>query len=377
MVIEAFALQLYKLTTHYIIMKNNKFLFTLLCTAGALMLNSCMKDDTPTPQEIPSKAHGVFIVNEGGFNAGNASLSYYDTDSSSIENAIFQRTNGFNLGDVALSMSIRDSLGYLVVNNSGVIFVININTFKYIGKITGFTSPRYIHFVNNQKAYVSDLYADKITMFNPQTLKTTGTIATKVLGRTQPSTERMVQYKDFVFVSCWSYDTRLLVIDTRTDKAVDTLSVGIQPSGLLIDKYNKIWVFTDGGYDGNPIGHEAPTLCRIDPETRKIEKRFTFKLGDYFQNIALNATADTIYYINHDLYRMPVTAETLPTQAVVKNPNTYSTWYGLGIDPRTSDIYLADAGDYTQPGYVWQYATTGTSKSKFKVGVSPRFFCFR
>ena len=68
---------------------------------------------------------GVFVVCEGTFMFANASLSYYNPDSSIIENSVFYRANKFKLGDVAQSMVIRDSLGFIVVNNSARVDVIS------------------------------------------------------------------------------------------------------------------------------------------------------------------------------------------------------------------------------------------------------------
>ena len=42
------------------------------------------------------------------------------------------------------------------------------------------------------------------------------------------------------------------VYKRQTDQVVDELKVGIQPTSLVMDKYNKMWTVTDGGYEGSP-----------------------------------------------------------------------------------------------------------------------------
>lgn len=342
----------------------------------ALLLGgSCMKWDYGSIEDFEASDSGLFITNEGNFQYGNASLSYYDPQTRQVENEIFKRANGFKLGDVAQSMTIRGDIGWIVVNNSHVIFAIDIHTFREVGRITGLTSPRYIHFLSNEKAYVTQIWDNRIFIVDPSRFTITGYIECPGMTMETGSTEQMVQYGKYVYVNCWSYQNRILKIDTETDTVVGELQVGIQPTSLVLDCNNKLWTITDGGYEGSPYGYEAPSLYCIDAESFTIEKQFRFRLGDWPSEVQLNGTRDTLYWINNDIWRMRVDAERVPVRPFIEYRDT--KYYGLTVDPRNGDVYVADAIDYQQQGIIYRYTAAGEEVDSFYVGIIPGAFCWK
>lgn len=340
-----------------------------------LQVTACMEWDYGKEESFNLSTRGLFITNEGNFQYGNATLSYYNPDSRIVENELFYRANAMKLGDVAQSMTIRGGTGWIVVNNSHVIFAIDVETGKEIGRITNLTSPRYMHFLSDEKAYVTQIWDNRIFVVNPSTFEITGYIQVPDMTMEQGSTEQMVQYGGYVYVNCWSYQNKILKIDTVTDTVVDELIVGIQPTSLVMDKNNKLWSVTDGGYEGSPYGYEAPSLYRIDTESFVIEKQYQFELGDAPSEVQLNGNKDKIYWINDDIWEMDVNSDTLPAKPFLQARGTI--YYGLTVDPLNGDVYVADAIDYQQQGLILRYSSEGEELDKFYVGIIPGAFCWK
>ena len=338
-------------------------------------LGGCMKWDYGKTEKFSASGTGLFITNEGMFQYGNATLSYYDPETKQVENEVFYRANAMKLGDVAQSMTIRDGVGWIVVNNSHVIFAIDINTFREVGRITNLSSPRYIHFVSDEKAYVTQIWDNRIFIVNPKRYEITGYIECPDMTAESGSTEQMVQYGKYVFVNCWSYQNRILKIDTETDRVVDELVVGIQPTSLVMDKNYKLWTITDGGYEGSPYGYEAPSLYCIDAAKFEIEKQFRFKLGDSPSEVQINGEGDKLFWINDDIWAMDVDADRIPVRPFLKYRDT--KYYGLTVNPRNGDVYVADAIDYQQQGIIYRYRADGEPVDEFYVGVTPGAFCWK
>ena len=164
-----------------------------------------MKWEYANQEDFNLPDDGLFIINEGNFQYGNATLSFYDPQINKVENEVFLRSNGMKLGDVAQSMIIRGDIGWVVVNNSHVVFAINTKTFKEVGRITNLTSPRYMHFVSDEKAYITQIWDNRIFIVNPKTYKIIGYIHCPNMTMETGSTEQMVQKGKYVYVNCWSY----------------------------------------------------------------------------------------------------------------------------------------------------------------------------
>ncbi|MCM1300976.1 MAG: YncE family protein [Alistipes senegalensis] len=329
-----------------------------------------------TPEEFAASGTGLFVVNEGNFQYGNASLTYYDPAAKQAENEVFFRANAQKLGDTAQSMTVRNGVGWIVVNHSHVVFAIDLATFRIVGHIEGFTSPRYIHFVSDAKAYVTQLWDNRIFVVDPRTFEITGHIVCPEMTTESGSTERMVQDGRYVYVSSWSYQNRIFKVDTATDTVVNELAVGIQPKSLVMDSRRKLWTMTDGGYEGSPYGHEAPMLCRIDPDTFVIERRFLFPFGENPSELQLDGSGDRLYWLDDEaVWTMDIEAETLPTQPLIEGTGTL--YYGLTVDPASGEIYVADAIDYQQAGIVYRYSAQGALLDEFYAGVTPGAFCWK
>lgn len=353
---------------------------------------SCTKSPKPIEPTIYldySNKTGVFIGNEGNFMFGNASLSFYDNHSKKVDNQIFFNTNNFPIGDVLQSIKIRNNAMYLVVNNSGKIYVNDKNNISYISTIKGLVSPRHIEFIDDQKAYITDIYSPSVAVFNLKTNQISSGIMIGISNNRVKSTEEMVRYKNNIFTCNWSFGDKVYKIDTQTDKLIDSLTVTKQPNSIVIDKNNKIWVLSDGSYVGSPIGKVTATITKIDAESFSVEQVLTFNDDKISPSrLRIDGNKENLYFIygnvvignmdseiNYGIYKMSVESNQIPTTPFISAEKRLI--FGLGIDPINGDIYFSDAIDYVQKGIVYRYNQNGEKVDSFKTGIIPSSFEFK
>ncbi len=340
-----------------------------------ILLSACM-DDGNRLKESFSAQNGVLVLCNGNFMSGNSSLTFYRSDSMFAEQNVFFRANAIPLGDVAQSISIHNNKAWINVNNSGKTIAVNPENFVAIGKIDSLVSPRYYFPVNDVKAYISDLYAQRIWIIDLINYSIIGNIDIGIEsdGFNRHCAEQMVAWGKYVFTNCWNYDNKILVVDTQDDALVDSITVGLQPQKIIADISGKIWVLCDGAYSGSPIGNESPSIWCIDAETQNILWSQSISIETISFDIALSPGADTLYVVAGNLYSMPTSATEFPQEAALEsNGRNFSA---IGVHPLSGDIYLADAGNYVQSGQVYRFDRFLTPIDTFNCGIIPIDFAF-
>lgn len=316
---------------------------------------------------------GFFILNEGGWQKANASVSYRYFEGDSIKHQIFETANGYKLGDVLQDMMVNDTLSYLVVNNSGYIKVVRTGTFEEKTTIKGFNSPRSIIKVNNTTAYVSDLYANQIYVVDLVTNAITDSI------QTGKYTESMVLVNGKVYVSLpsvWGlYDSdQIMEIDPTSRKVIREIKVGLNPYDMIADENGQIWVFCMGDAWASPA--VSARIHMINPVSTI--DHAVFSLGDlpvaYSGKLALNKTKKKIYLLYGDLYQI----ETTTGQPIFSKLASFNdrTTVGLGYDVVNDHLYVSDVKDYNQNGSILKFDPDGKQLDEFSAGVIPSKFIF-
>lgn len=337
---------------------------TSLLVGIVLLFSSCKKEEPSPP--VGEFQNAVFIVNEGNFTSGNASLTYFNHHTNEVEQQVFYRKNNAPLGDVANSISFDENSIYIVVNNSHVIYKINSKTGIYEANTSELTSPRHLLNIGNNRALVSDLYENNLTMINTENME----IISKIpLGRTS---ENMLKVEDEVFIANWSaYNQDLtndmvLVLNTNSMEISDSIHVGVEPNSMVLDKDNNLWVLCSGGF----MNEEKPSLLKIDTKTKLIYERFIFEdINTSPTNLKINPEGNTLYFINKDIFQMDISTSNLSAIPFVLASET-NNFYSLGVG-HNSDVYITDANDYSRNGQVYRYSSDGNLKMTFEAGIIP------
>lgn len=350
-------------------MKTNSIYIYIIITLIITIFSSCKKDEPII--ETGEFKNALFVVNEGNFTTGNASLTYYNRESEEVIQNVFYRKNNAPLGDVANSIFIDKKSIYLTVNNSHTIYKIDKNDASYQGKVNQLTSPRFLLKINDSLAFVSDLYENNITVINTKNME----IVQKIyLGRTS---ENMLKVGDEVFITNWSEfnqdkeNNMLMVVNSKSMLLTDSIEIGKEPNSIVIDKNNNLWVLCSGGF----MNDEMPSLSKINAQTHQLISKLEFPdITNAPTNLKIDPSGDTLYFLNTDVYKMPINKSSIPENPIIV-PSENINFYSLAVSPE-NEIYVGDANDYNRNGDIYRYSSMGQLIRKFEAGIIPGNMAF-
>lgn len=352
-------------------MKKTKILSLL--TFIVIGFSACSDDPEVTPTNTGNLNFdkGIYIINEGNFGTGNASIDFYSKDSNKVIRNIFQVVNNRPLGDVAQSMTIIGNKGFIVLNGSAKVEVIDINTSLSLGTINGLSAPRYIIARNSGIAYLSDWISNTVKIIDAAN----NTITSSVAVGTGP--EGMAISGDKLFVTNsggYALDSTVSVIDMNGNTLVKTIVVGDAPVAAATDVNGKVWVLCRGDFGdfNNPNDDTKPKLVRINPTNYSIEFEVEIgNIGDHPDKMKINKDKNTLFYLgsydfNSGLFKYNI-ADNSPATA----PLISGYFYGFGYDKVLDHLYLADPIDFVQNGYMYKYQSNGVKLDSLSVGIIP------
>lgn len=342
-------------------MKKQILTYLLVWQLGLLI--SC--DDKPQnvdPIVIPPPKKGaVWIANEGNFQMGNASLTVLDLEKKELYDNVFEKNNNRKLGDVFQSINLINNLAYLVINNSQKIEICKPSTFESVGIISGFTSPRYIVPYNATEAYVSEYYANAIRKVSLESNTITGSIQVPAW------IDEMVVLNDKLYAT-GANSSKVYVVNLINQLLSDSIVVGVGPTSIVKDNLNNLWILCKGKSE-NGI---KPSLHRFNTTTNILDRNITLNVNAEATRLRLNNAKTMLYWLARDIYNMQLN-DTVPNMLV---DGLGKTFYGLGVNPQTNEIYVSNAKDYIQRSTIIRYDFSGSYLGDFNAGLITSDFYF-
>ena len=379
-------------------MKAKLHILTIIIAAAvAMALTSCREDDVIfIPEEVQvsnpefSEVGGFYLLNEGNMGSNKCTLDYYDFSTGIYTRNIYGNANPNvpkELGDVGNDLKVYGNRLYAVINCSNKVEVMDKSTAKRIGQVD-IPNCRYIAF-HKGYAYVTS-YAGPVVIdpdyeqlgYVAKVDTASLQVVAQCLVGYQPDDIEIVEDKIYVANSGGyrvpNYERTVSVIDIETFKVEETIDVDINLSRLVADKHGGLWIATRGDY----YQVESSLYC-YDVRKRRIVKHLDVPVS----NMCIEG--DSIYVVSSawsnvtmsnrvtfaviDVTKQEPVSDnfiTDGTEAEIKAP------YGVSVNPISHDIYITDARNMVNPGYLHCYDRTGVRKWSVRTGDVPAHIAF-
>jgi hypothetical protein len=327
---------------------------------GLATLIACEPQTTPGSFES-----GLFVLNEGAFMGGTATITHWSTDDSVTTDA-FAVANGRSLGNLGNGITADADRLYVVLNGAAAVEVLEYPGLASVGRATGFASPRNAVVLDGGDLAVTDWGRNRLYRVNASSLQRIDSV--DLAG----GPEAMVLHQDEIWVThsgAYGTDSTLTVLDAATLDVRATVQVGINPTSA-VKLGSTLYVLCTGYTDwSGGGGNRSASLVRVDLATRSVTATFA-AVNPSDRPTKLQTDGQVLYWIRDgytgDVLRMNANDVDYPAYAWISGPA-----YGLCADPSTRQLYVLDAKDFQQTGEVRRYSAGGQLEATVPAGIVP------
>jgi hypothetical protein len=334
------------------------FMIILIFICGA-----CEKEEyfgpTYTNQisgDIDNYESRLLVGCEGNFQYSNASISVIDLDEKVVSNNVYRNSNGRPIGDVLQSFTVKGDTLLVVLNNSGTIKLLDIHTLKEIESFSGFVSPRYVKFLDDENILITDIYAGRLIRYNFLSKTITGSIITS-------SWQEQILVEDgFAFVANLTMN-RLDVIDLSSFILQESIPLTFKPSYLKTINNNR---FVVAGENLDTVGIFQISVFNSEG-TELSYSRLSASVAGFDCE-----SSDCYYSDSRFVHKFNpnsgLTAKLFEHQNLITYALHYNSAAGL--------IVTCDAKDYISNGEIQVFNTNGDLLKNYSVGIIPQTIHF-
>ncbi len=335
---------------------------------AACIVAQCACADPPDPvvgvepmEELG--AQSVLVLNEGLFRRGNASVSLLDVEAGEARLDVLQLLDDRQLDVLQSAIQLNDSLLLFVVNNTNELLIVGRDDLHERRSFAALGSPRFAASTSDSTCLVTDLYAGQLLELNFYT----GASRTISLAA---HTEELVVVDDRAYV---------LAPSSQLFYTIDTRSLNFENVDTLSAKYSSIASYSAETFllaaGVQAIGDTAKATLYSSALHRELHT-IIYSQAEASLYPRVVVKGDTSYVLQRTLTRL-VRADSSSNAnlVMVQLPiDQVEQPYGLGVDPVSGAVFVADAGRlFSGNGVV--HRVTG-QQLEVEVGALPNGFLF-
>ena len=317
-------------------------------------------------------APDVLILCEGMYQANNADISAYRSDSMQCAGEYYLKQNGQYLGDTGQDILYHDGYVYVSVYGSSYLAKLDLDGRELVRYSFSAEEgqPRYLA-AQGDYVYVT-LYSGKVAKLKASDLSVVDYASVGM------NPEGIVVYKNQLLVanSGWGYDNTITIIDMQTFDSTATITVAWNPQQFVVSG-DSVFLLANGQYDADwncdypvqSINVAERTARTIAHATNAVSYDGTLYLSNSVTDWSTYATIN--YFFTYD-----VESATLNDASFLQGDTeevSSNRIYMMELNPSNGELYIGLSGNkFVSSGMIHRYSLNGELIHRFDAqGANP------